>query len=324
VWQQENKWFMVIGAQTTSLDGTVVLFSSDDLKHWQQEGPLAGNGITLPNYFGYMWECPDFFTLNNMDILLVSPQGLKPEPFKYVNLFQSGYFIGKWDLKANTFVHGEFNELDHGFDFYAPQTFEDLTGRRILIAWMGMGDEQEQSHHSIKSGWVHALTLPRELYVKDGCLYQKPVEELKQLRKNAKSKKLTIANEQMEVPLDSELNEIYVEIDQFEGKQFEIQLQNNCKLIFNNEKGILTLERKSFDQVHVETRQCKIDKLQNIHMYLDRSSLEIFINDGQIVFTSRFYKKTEKNECIVTVEGKSKFSLKNWSLHPYQIKNLRF
>src|SRR5690606_19108629 len=70
VWQQENKWFMVIGAQTTSLDGTVVLFSSDDLKHWQQEGPLAGNGITLPNYFGYMWECPDFFTLNNMDILL--------------------------------------------------------------------------------------------------------------------------------------------------------------------------------------------------------------------------------------------------------------
>ncbi|MCJ8006497.1 glycoside hydrolase family 32 protein [Lederbergia wuyishanensis] len=321
VWQHDNKWFMVIGAQTTSHDGTVVLFSSDDLEHWQLEGPLAGKGISLPNHFGYMWECPDFFSLNNTDILLVSPQGLKTEPFKYENLFQSGYFIGEWNMKSKSFVHDEFNELDHGFDFYAPQTFEDQTGRRILIAWMGMGDEQEQSHHSIKSGWVHALTIPREIFIQDGSLYQKPVEEMKQLRNKENSENITIANEHTKIPLISDLNEIMIEIEQFAGKQFEVQLQNNCKLIFNNEKGILTFERKSFDQLNLETRQCKIDNLQNLHMYLDRSSLEIFINDGQIVFTSRFYEEAVKNECVITVDGKTKFSLKNWSLHSYQIHN---
>ncbi|WP_249315258.1 sucrose-6-phosphate hydrolase [Bacillus sp. FJAT-49711] len=320
VWQQENKWFMVIGAQTESLIGQAILFSSDDLEHWQMEGPLAGNGMSLSNNFGYMWECPDFFSLNNQDILLVSPQGLKSEPFKYENLFQSGYFIGEWDLKSNMYVHGEFTELDHGFDFYAPQTFEDQTGRRILFAWMGMGDEQEQFHHSIKYGWLHALTIPRELYVKDSCLYQKPIEELKLLRNKRDSDNITISNEKMEIPLDSELNEIMIDIEQFAGKQFEIQLQNNCKLIYN-EEGILTLERKSFDENQLETRQCKIDKLEKIHMFLDRSSLEIFLNDGKTVFTSRFYEETAKNQCVIAVKGKLKFGWEIWSLQSYQINH---
>ena len=29
-------------------------------------------------------------------------------------------------------------ELDNGFDFYAPQTFIDEYGKRILIGWMGL------------------------------------------------------------------------------------------------------------------------------------------------------------------------------------------
>ena len=33
-----------------------------------------------------------------------------------------------------------YPSVDRGFDFYAPQTFEDETGRRILIGWMGIPD----------------------------------------------------------------------------------------------------------------------------------------------------------------------------------------
>lgn len=321
VWKQEDKWLMVIGAQTEELEGLTAVFSSNDLINWQWQGPLAGNGVSLSKYFGYMWECPDFFSLNGKNILIVSPQGLEAQPFQYENLYQSGYFIGEWDSKTNKYVHGTFHELDHGFDFYAPQTFEDPNGRRILLAWMGMGDEQEQTHQSIKSGWIHSLTIPRELTVKDGCLYQKPIEELKQLRNKARSEFFSIANEEKEVLFDSELQEIIIDIEQFEGNKWEIQIHNNCKLIFNRKDSIVTLERQSFNRSKLETRQCNVNKIDNIHMYLDRTSLEIFLNDGQIVFSSRFYEETAKKQCLISVKGKAKLRWKNWSLYSYQYKN---
>lgn len=49
----------------------------------------------------------------------------------------------------------EFQEWDMGFDFYAPQTFEDAKGRRILIGWMGLPDvEEEYTNPTAKDeGW---------------------------------------------------------------------------------------------------------------------------------------------------------------------------
>ena len=56
-----------------------------------------------------------------------------------------------------------------GFDFYAPQTFTDNSGRRLLIGWMGMPDaEEEYTNKTIDEGWQHCLTVPRELRVKAG------------------------------------------------------------------------------------------------------------------------------------------------------------
>lgn len=71
-----------------------------------------------------------------------------------------------------------------GFDFYAPQTFEDAKGRRILIGWMGLPDvEGEYTNPTAeKEGWQHCLTVPREIRLYNGRLYQYPVEELKVLR----------------------------------------------------------------------------------------------------------------------------------------------
>lgn len=52
-----------------------------------------------------------------------------------------------------------------GFDFYAPQTFEDAKGRRILIGWMGMPDaDEEYTNPTAKEeNWQYCLTVPREV-----------------------------------------------------------------------------------------------------------------------------------------------------------------
>ena len=59
--------------------------------------------------------------------------------------------------------------VDRGFDFYAPQTFEDETGRRILIGWMGIPDA-DYTNPTTQAGWQHALTIPRVLHWAGGRL----------------------------------------------------------------------------------------------------------------------------------------------------------
>ena len=70
---------------------------------------LCGNALT-------------YFHWNQKDILLCSPQGIQETDKKYLNLFQTGYFLGHLNDDKNLFTHEQFKELDYGHDFYAAQT----------------------------------------------------------------------------------------------------------------------------------------------------------------------------------------------------------
>ena len=59
---------------------------------------------------------------------------------------------------------GDYQELDAGFDFYAPQTFEAPDGRRILLGWMGMPDADYTNPTADWSGWQHGMSVPRALH----------------------------------------------------------------------------------------------------------------------------------------------------------------
>ena len=127
-----------------------------------------------------MWECPDFFELGGKHVLLISPQGIEADGDSYQNLHQTGYLIGDYHDETNKFTHGAFKELDH-YDFYAVQTLLDDKGRRIAIGWMDMWESEMPTK---ADGWCGALTLPRELTLRDDHkLLMTPVEETKQLRK---------------------------------------------------------------------------------------------------------------------------------------------
>ena len=189
VWKEKDSFYAVIGAQRKNETGCAVLYSSKDPINWNFEGELETD---LAN-FGFMWECPDYFQLEDKGVLIFSPQGLEPEGDRFNNIYQSGYILGdKLNLMSRSLNHGDFQELDRGFDFYAPQTMEDSIGRRILIAWLGMG---EIEYPTDKNGWAHCLTLPREISISNGRLIQKPVKELEGLRKKEHRVKDEIFNE---------------------------------------------------------------------------------------------------------------------------------
>lgn len=314
VWKHGDRWYMVVGAQTLANKGAIVLYYSKDLYHWNEAGKMAGDGMNDIKDFGYMWECPDLIHLNGKDILLTSPQGLEPMEHLYHNLFQSGYFIGELNYENHQFKHGPFTELDRGFDFYAPQTFVDDKGRTIMFGWMGITDEAEAYHPTVSHRWLHALTLPRVLTLKNEKVYQSPVMELNQLRKNQVFIPNLVIDEKCGkyVNLEGDCLELKIESIQLSGNEFRINFRNEAIFIYDQEKSEVSLQRRNVRTNLIESRTCKLDSLKTMQIFIDTSSLEIFINEGEETFTARYFPKLKEKEILFSGEGR--FDLMKWDL----------
>ena len=171
---------MVQGARDIDSHGLILMFHSKDLSHWEYF-----DRIVPKEPFGYMWECPDLFELDGQMMLITCPQGVEPKGIDYQNVHQCTAVKMDYDFENKSYEicdNSEFQQLDRGFDFYAPQTFEDEKGRRILIGWMGIPDA-DYTNPTVEHGWQHALTIPRELHIKDGRIIQQPIKEMEQMRK---------------------------------------------------------------------------------------------------------------------------------------------
>ncbi|UCZ53097.1 sucrose-6-phosphate hydrolase [Bacillus shivajii] len=316
VWHDGNEWLLVIGAQTEDEKGLVLLYRSQDMKTWEFAGPVAGAGIGSIDEFGYMWECPDLFHLEGKDVLVVSPQGLEPEGMKYHNTYQAGYLIGELDSKTPIFHHGLFEELDRGFEFYAPQTTEDDQGRRILVGWMGVPDQDEHLHPTRENEWIHSLTLPRELHIRADRVIQKPVEELKALRKNEVSHRNVVVNKDETAYEGVFGKSLELQLSNFENLEgtFEVSLRGSARMVYDTEAQVFTFERISFATRLVEKRQCHLESLNSVRTYVDSSSVEIFINDGQEVFTSRFFPSPENEEITFRASTDTTVTIQKWDM----------
>jgi len=312
VWKKGERWYMILGAQTLDEKGTVVLFTSSDLYYWEELGRIAGSEMNGIGDFGYMWECPDLIHLNGKDVLLVSPQGVEPDGYCYHNLFQSGYFIGQLDYDTVKFQHESFTELDRGFDFYAPQTFTDESGRTILYAWMGITDETEIYQPTLANHWVHALTIPRVLELREGKMYQAPVEELQSLRKEKLKMKID-KREGNPVYIDGgKCSELLLEKLYVEKGLFQISFRNEVYFILDSGKKEIRLQRRNLKTGALETRTCKLSSVYQLHIFMDHSSLEIFINEGEEVFTARYFPNPKDDTVII--HGEAEFHLTKWTL----------
>lgn len=318
VFYKGERWYMVVGAQTTDEKGQVVLFTSTDLENWEFKGPLAGSDLNGLGDFGYMWECPDLFELERQDILIVSPQGLGAKGYEFNNIYQSGYFSGKVDYNNLTFDHGDFTELDRGFDFYAPQTTVDSEGRRILFGWMGNAEEDELTHPTTSHKWMHNLTIPRQLGWRNGKLVQHPVKELRDLREHEVSYENVTLNNKQEVKLPhvkGNVFELCVSITEWNATGFSIEIGKNTRMNYDKSTNTFTLERLSFAEKNkIESRHCMLQKLESLRIFKDTSSIEIFINNGEAVFSARVFDDLGDNGVAFHTMGSVTMDVRKWDL----------
>lgn len=307
VWQHEGHWYMVLGAQDLQKRGKVLLYQSADLRSWQPRGEIAGHGVNGLQNAGYMWECPDLFELDGTHVLICCPQGLAREPHRYLNTYPATWMHGDFRYDPATFTHGELRELDAGFEFYAPQTTLAADGRRILIGWMGVPDGEEMLQPTRENGWIHQMTCPRELHFREGKLWQTPVQELQQLRQTEHSWQGSADN----APL---LDATRLEFELRADAPVKVNLANTLWLTLDK-KGI-RLERKSLHNDDMLTRYWQ-GKVTSLRVLCDSSSVEIFINEGEGVMSSRYFPR---HPAQIGFEGASAITLRYWSLRASMVE----
>lgn len=76
------------------------------------------------------------------------------------------------------------------------------------------------------------------------------------------------------------------------------------RIIYDKDEGKLTLERDRFEDRTKEVREVEIEELQDLHIFIDASSIEIFVNGGREVFTARYFPSREINQSPSVVEMK--------------------
>ena len=272
VFAYEGKYYMVLGARTLEDKGEVLVLESTDKLHWNHI-----NTLTTPEPFGYMWECPDLFCLDGQWYLAVSPQGIQCQ-----NIYGCGYFAVYGDWRAHCTL-GEFHEADFGFDYYAPQSFVDENGRRIQIGWMGMPDADYGNAPTVAHGWQHCLTVPRLLTKgPGGTLLQTPVPELDARRSAAA---LTLRNGEV-----ASLSPCF-DLTAAPAGDFALTVARGVELVYTEQDSTCVLQFTDPAQASGRTqRRTKLSApCRSVRVVGDRSSLEIFLNDGAAVFSTRYY-----------------------------------
>ncbi|EHJ07212.1 sucrose-6-phosphate hydrolase [Staphylococcus simiae] len=292
VFKIDDRYYAILAAQNNEEQGRLLLYATDDIVNWK----LLGEIKTHLTNFGYMWECPDYFKLDGYDVMLMCPQGLEADNDKYRNIYQSGYMIGDFDIDTLTFDHQSFIELDRGFDFYAPQTFTDENGQRILIGWMGL---PEIEYPTDQEGWAHCLTIPRELTIEDGKLKQRPYKALEKLRHN-KETALGYANKFTRKlhPYEGKQYELIIDVLENDATEIYFELRTSkttsTVIAYNKEENKVTFDRSESGllpaNVEDMTRSTVLDTpLKKLQIFVDTSSIEIFCNDGERVLSSRIF-----------------------------------
>lgn len=300
VWRAADRWWMVVGAKENGL-GQARLYRSNDLRDWQFDRVLAG---AQSPHQGYMWECPDFFPLGEKQVLLFSPQGLTAQGYRNRNRFQSGYLLGHWRPDEDFSVTQSFCELDGGHDFYAPQTFTAADGRRMLFAWMDMWESPMPSK---PHGWAGALTLPRELTLScEGNVLMNPARELTALRGEQQSFDAVSVRNQRQVLTDGEQElALTLSVAASDAERYGIVIGTAARLYVDNQTHRLVLERFSEDPGLCGCRSVPLPEadILSLRVFIDRSSLEVFVNHGEACLTSRIYPTDGQRSVTLFAEG---------------------
>lgn len=319
----DNIYRVLIGAKDLEGLGTLLLYTSTDCIHWNFKKVFLKND----GNYGKMWECPDFFQIEGKGVVVVSPQDMLPEGFEYHNGNGTVCFIGNYDEETDTFEIEKNQCVDYGIDFYAPETIHAPDGRHIMIGWMQNWDTTPIHNNDDK--YFGQMSLPRELSIIDGRLYQKPIKEIESFRKNVtKYENVEIKNQTISLKnisgryIDMEI-EVFAEDKESLYDMFIMSFAKNEKyhtdFIFRPKESVVKLDRKfsGSRRAVVHQRRTRIsskDGSLKARIIMDRNSIEIFFDDGRQTMTTTIFTELDAQEITFEAIGSVKMNITKYDL----------
>jgi levanase/fructan beta-fructosidase len=331
IWDEDRQqWIMVLATYEKTL-----LYVSKNLKEWNflsdfGEGIGAHDGV---------WECPDFFPLKvegSDETKWVLLQSLNPGHINGGSGTQ--YFIGDFDgthflLDKELEKQLKIDEaiwLDYGRDNYAGVTWSNIPktdGRKLFIGWMSNWDYAKEVP---TYAWRSSMTIARELKLRkmnnSYILFSNPIKELnhfktKVFEKNSLSFKseMTIVDSNQ---IDINKSVIEIELSNLNHNTYTFSLENSkgdlLEFGINNIEKYFFIDRTKSGDLSFSEKFANVvskahfkNQFENLHieMVIDKTSLELFFNNGETVMTEIFFPRKPMSSLKISTENESETTI---------------
>ena len=314
---RSSKWIMAVAAQDRAH-----FYSSKNLREWTF---LSAFGDNIGAHGG-VWECPDLFP--------IKVEGTNEEKWVLIiNINPGGknggsaaqYFVGDFDGKTFKMDDGFAKQieiegakwLDFGRDNYASVSFNNLSdSNRTIIGWMSNWD---YSQSTPTKKWRNAATIARTVKLgktSEGyTLRTMPVSQIKNYSKNLLSKDIFINKNTVLLDKNTDFTKIVLDLKITDIKEsiysFTLQNQQGERLVFgldNKNQNLFVDRRKSGNTTFKENFADRVsqaplpEKYKEVTMkvLLDKTSIEIFFNNGERVMTEIFFPDAPYTEFSVS------------------------
>ena len=292
IFNYKGQLYTIVGAQNLEKSGFIKVYKATDnnVETWEEVGNLDFGSTGSE----YMIGCPNLLFVDEKPVIIYCPQGLDKSELNYDNIYPNTFKICQSFDTENIKLVGasEIQNLDYGFEAYATQGFNTPDGRTLIVSWIGLPDID---YPTDKYNYQGAMSLVKELSIKDGKLYQYPVETITSLR--VSSEEFT---SKVETNNTYELELTFPTNQKSELLLFSDSKGNGLSLIVDTKEGKIILDRSKAGIQYATDfgtiRECSIDtKETTANIFVDNSIIEIFINKGEKVFTSRVFPENHQN-----------------------------
>lgn len=317
-----QKWVMVVAK---ALEKKIAIYSSSDLKHWEWMSDFGPCGDQEKS-----WECPDLFQLpvdedvnNKKWVMVIS-----------VNWAQVQYFIGDFDGKTFQPMETAYPlYVDKGLDYYAVRTFRDYDHTLDTTTAMGWVATWDYAPHVPTTYGKGFWSVPRNLELKtypEGIrMVQAPVKNLETLRYGEVAYTRTLPVGLKKLPRftpEENTYELDVTFDVTKPNVFGFNLcvgdGRKAVICYDTESHNLVIDRTNCTDAQMpkfsrmaHAKVEPVDGKLRMHIYVDKSSIELFTNDGKDVFTLLTYPSENQTgiETFALRPGTS-MDFKGWML----------
>lgn len=301
-------------------DGLVCEAQNEALTEWRASGHLGGTASIAADEGGVAGECPNVFPLQGRYVLIRST-------------YPISYLLGDFDPDAVAFTaNGPPRILDHGYGgavqpalhsrgLYGTTAFVDpagepdgdtAAGRTVLTGWV--------SGFAKGRGWNGCMSLPRVLSIAGGRLIQTPLPELSRLRRrHTRMQNLELGRCARVIPeARGKALEIVAELDPRDAASCGLTVR--CR---DDGSGGLAIRYTSGSLEVAGTRvplQLAAGDTLRLHLFLDHSVMELFIQGGTATVTRVDYPPEQDVAVALFADGGAAAAI---SFDAWQIASIR-